>query len=98
MMIKKKKVTKKKKKKNKKGKGKKTWMNQEDLRSISVREKNSVRLTLKVVYIITNPRIFCLLFEVVGTADCGTVVKVLCYKSEGRWFYSRWCHWSISLT
>jgi hypothetical protein len=25
--------------------------------------------------------------------DCGgTVVKVLCYKSEGRWFDSRWCH------
>ena len=22
-----------------------------------------------------------------------TVVKVLCYKSEGRWFDSRWCHW-----
>jgi hypothetical protein len=22
----------------------------------------------------------------------GTVVKVLCYKSEGRWFDSRWCH------
>jgi hypothetical protein len=27
-----------------------------------------------------------------GTADGGTVVKVLCYKSEGRWFDSRWCH------
>jgi hypothetical protein len=24
-----------------------------------------------------------------GTADGGTVVKVLCYKSEGRWFDSR---------
>ena len=23
----------------------------------------------------------------------GTVVKVLCYKSLGRWFDSRWCHW-----
>ena len=22
----------------------------------------------------------------------GTVVKVLCYKSEGRWFDPRWCH------
>jgi len=22
-----------------------------------------------------------------------TVVKVLCYKSEGRWFDPRWCHW-----
>ena len=28
----------------------------------------------------------------------GTVVKVLCYKSEGRWFYPRWCHWNFSLT
>ena len=28
----------------------------------------------------------------------GTVVKVLYYKSEGRWFYSRWCHWNFSLT
>jgi len=25
--------------------------------------------------------------------DCGsTVVKVLCYKSEGRWFDPSWCH------
>jgi hypothetical protein len=31
--------------------------------------------------------------------DCGgTVVKVLCYKSEGRWFSSNWCHWNFSLT
>jgi hypothetical protein len=27
----------------------------------------------------------------------GTVVKVLCYKSEGRWFDSRWCHWNFPL-
>jgi hypothetical protein len=27
-----------------------------------------------------------------------TVVEVLCYKSEGRWFDSRWCHWNFSLT
>ena len=26
-----------------------------------------------------------------------TVVKVLCYKSEGHWFDSRWCHWNFSL-
>ena len=24
--------------------------------------------------------------------------KVLRYKSEGRWFDSRWCHWNFSLT
>ena len=28
----------------------------------------------------------------------GTVVKVLRYKSEGRWFDSRWCHWNFSFT
>ena len=27
-----------------------------------------------------------------------TVVKVLCYKSEGRWFDPRWCRWNFSLT
>jgi len=28
----------------------------------------------------------------------GTVVKVLHYKSEGRWFDPNWCHWNFSLT
>ena len=29
-------------------------------------------------------------------ADRGsTVVKALCYKSEGRCFHSRWCHWNF---
>jgi len=27
----------------------------------------------------------------------GTVVKVLCYKSEGRWFDPSWCHWNFLL-
>ena len=27
-----------------------------------------------------------------------TVVKVLFYKSEGRWFDPSWCHWNVSLT
>jgi len=31
-------------------------------------------------------------------ARCSSVVKALCYKSEGRWFDSRWCHWNFSLT
>jgi len=31
--------------------------------------------------------------------DCsGTAVKVLCYKSEGRWFDPSWCDWNFSLT
>ena len=25
-------------------------------------------------------------------------VEALCYKSEGRGFDSRWCHWNFSLT
>jgi len=27
-----------------------------------------------------------------------TVVKLLCYKSQGRWFDPRWCHWNFLLT
>jgi len=27
-----------------------------------------------------------------------TVVKVLCYKSVGRWLDPNWCHWNFSLT
>ena len=26
------------------------------------------------------------------------MVKMLCYKSEGRWFDPSWCHWNFSLT
>ena len=33
-----------------------------------------------------------------GVDRGSTVVKVLCYKSEGRWFNSSWCHWNFSLT
>ena len=32
-------------------------------------------------------------------ADRGSaLVKVLCYKSEGRWFDPSWSHWNFSLT
>ena len=35
---------------------------------------------------------FCVVY--IYTGECGgTVVKVLCYKSGGRWFNPRWCHW-----
>jgi len=27
-----------------------------------------------------------------------TVVKVLCYKLEGRWFDPSWCRWIFLLT
>ena len=32
------------------------------------------------------------------TDSGGTAVKALCYKSEGRCFDTRWCHWNFSLT
>jgi hypothetical protein len=38
-------------------------------------------------------------FLCVSFGDRGViVVGVLCYKLEGRWFDSRWCHWNFSLT
>jgi hypothetical protein len=55
--------------------------------------------TLLIVYL--KEFEFELLFYYVllkGTANGVTVVKVLCYKSEGRWFDSRWCHWIFPLT
>ena len=41
--------------------------------------------------------IFQLTYECFGERG-GTVVKVLCYKSEGCLFDSGWCHWNFSLT
>jgi len=46
-------------------------------------------------------KLFRIYFDVVDTRfgdRSSTVVKVLCYKSEGRWFNFRWCHWKVSLT
>ena len=45
---------------------------------------------------------FCAIFlwnieKSFGDRD-STVVKVLCYKSEGRWFDPSWCHWNFLLT
>jgi len=33
-----------------------------------------------------------------GTLLVVQLVEALRYKSEGRWFDSRWCHWNFSLT
>jgi hypothetical protein len=41
---------------------------------------------------------FKTVYERMRAADGGTVAKVLRYKSEGRWFDSRWCNWNFSLT
>jgi len=36
------------------------------------------------------------LFPQYSRGDRGsTVVKVLCYKSEGRWLDPSWCHWIL---
>ena len=52
----------------------------------------------KIVFPIA-PNCGCISLTPVRRGDRGsTVVKVLCYKSEGRWFDSRWCHWNFSLT
>jgi hypothetical protein len=40
------------------------------------------------LYHMVTPQIYQLNLHM-GTADGGTVVKVLCYKLEGRWFDSR---------
>ena len=37
-------------------------------------------------------------FSVIPGDRGSTVVKVLCYKSEGLWFDPKWCHWYFSLT
>jgi len=42
--------------------------------------------------------IIIIMTTIVGGDRGSTVVKMLCYKSEGRWFDSSWCHWNFSLT
>ena len=39
-----------------------------------------------------------ILSYVIPTNYGSSVVKALCYKSEGRWFDPRWCHCNFSLT
>jgi len=49
------------------------------------------------VYIYTHTP--SILIYIYSMGDRGsTVVKVLCYKSEGRWFDPIWCHWNLSST
>jgi hypothetical protein len=42
--------------------------------------------------------LICMTYKCINGDRSGTVVKVLCYKSEGCWFDSRWCHWNFPLT
>jgi len=60
-------------------------------------KNNDTCMALHVVSCPTWTWFFCLAKQLVGTEMLlrnrgSTVVKVLCYKSEGRWFDSRWCH------
>jgi hypothetical protein len=56
-------------------------------------------LEFTVFYVVCT--VFLVLFRlctfIIGDRG-GAVVKVLRYKSEGRWFDSRWWHWNFSLT
>ena len=57
--------------------------------------------TSKLMYLLCFYLLNCNKIHLLGYTRmyvCGTVVKVLCYKSEGRWFDSRWCHWNFLLT
>ena len=47
---------------------------------------------IKLALMYFSPRYFTNLICLFG-ARGSTVVKVLCYKSEGRWFDPSWCHW-----
>jgi hypothetical protein len=53
-----------------------------------------------------SPRLAKITFQCYGGIRCHstegdrgyTVVKALCYISEGRCFDPKWCHWNFSLT
>ena len=51
----------------------------------------------RILSYIAQPTILIIVLKFYGDRG-GTVFKVLCYKSEGRWFDSRWCHWNFSFT
>jgi hypothetical protein len=57
-------------------------------------------LVFIVFCIVCSVFLYCFVYVYLflGTADVGTVVKALRYKSEGSWFDSRWCHCNFSLT
>jgi len=40
-----------------------------------------------------------IIYSTLYSGDSGsTVLKVLCYNSDGRWFDPSWCQWNFSLT
>jgi len=60
----------------------------------------SFRFTLKLILkLLLNVSSGSLQLSLAKVGDRGgRVVKVLCYKSEGRWFDPSWCNWNFSLT
>jgi hypothetical protein len=54
--------------------------------------------TIVTVGSLSNSSYISEFHEVLYSLSGGTVVKVLRYKSEGRWFDSRWCYWNFPLT
>ena len=57
------------------------------------RNYNAIYITLEILVLIFNYN----LYFTAGTA-VAQLVEALRYKSEGRGFDSRWCHWNFSLT
>jgi len=51
-----------------------------------------VHLLLLSIKLLINARIFIIYTYIHGDRG-STVVKVLCYKTEGRWFDPSWCQW-----
>jgi len=46
------------------------------------------------IYYLDNIQMWYFAYWVLNMGDRGsTVVKVLCYKSDCRWFDPSWCHW-----
>ena len=67
---------------------------------VSVEERNPAALSSVEMMMCSTGRTFALFpghTRKPGDRG-GTVVKVLCYKSEGHRFDPRWCHWNFSLT
>ena len=59
----------------------------------------SVRLSTWIIATVIERNLdFGCLLHFLGGDRGGTVVKVLCYKSEVRWFDPSWCQWNFSLT
>ena len=66
------------------------------LEFLYTRHMNMVSLSVLGMGRLYSHEIFLALISVWDSSSA--VVKFLCYKTEGRWFDSRWCHWNFSLT